>query len=309
MLINQSVSEVLGTPSVRLNRGDIKSSGYEFELNANIIQKDDFSWSVNANLSTVDTEITSLGSIDELPRQIYGGPSDRGPEFRNYVGGELGEMWGYESAGQVESIYIADPTRTIGYTSGVQYVVDQNGDGDITYEDDYVKLGSATPDFYWGFSSNMNYKDFDLAFQFQGSQGAEVYNIDPIYWQSQFRDATSVAFDPESDGIANNNDMHYLETRYVHGSMIQDASYIALRNVTLGYTLNPDFISKMGISSMRVYLAATNLLYVMGKDYTSFNPEGVEIENDGYAGPTTYGYQEGASPIVRSFTFGVNINF
>jgi hypothetical protein len=103
--------------------------------------------------------------------------------------------------------------------------------------------------------------------------------------------------------------MHYLETRDVHGSMVQDASYIALRNITLGYTLNPDFLSKMGIGSMRVYLAASNLLYVMGKDYTSFNPEGIEIENSGYAGPTTNGYQEGASPIVRSFTFGVNVNF
>ncbi|WP_372752559.1 SusC/RagA family TonB-linked outer membrane protein [Mariniflexile sp.] len=309
MLIQQSVSEVLGTPSIRLNRGDITSSGWEFEANANVIQKDDFTWSLSANLSTVNSEITSLGDLTELPRQIYGGPSGRGAEFRNYVGGELGEMWGYESAGQVESIYIGDPTRNIGYTSGVQYVVDQNKDGKITYEDDYVKLGSNTPDFYWGLSSNMNYKDFDFTFQFQGSQGAEVYNIDPIYWQSQFRDATNSAFDSNNDGIADHNGMHYLETRDVHGALIQDASYIALRNLTIGYTLKPEFISKIGIGSMRVYAAATNLLYIMGKDYTSFNPEGLEIENTGYAGPTTNGYQEGASPVVRSFTFGVNVNF
>ncbi|MDO7173846.1 SusC/RagA family TonB-linked outer membrane protein [Mariniflexile sp. AS56] len=309
MLINQSVSEVLGTAQIRLNRGDITSSGLEFELNGNIIQKEDFSWSMNANLSTVKSEITSLGSLDELPRQIYGGPSGRGAEFRNYVGGELGEMWGYESAGIVENIYMADPTRNVGNNSGLAYIVDQNNDGNITYEDDYVKLGSATPDFYWGLSSNMNYKEFDLSFQFQGSQGAEVYNIDPIYWQSQFRDSTTDAFDLNDDGIADNNGLHYQLTRDVHGSMVQDASYIALRNITLGYTLKPDFISKMGIGSLRVYAAATNLLYVMGKDYTSFNPEGVEIENSNYGGPTTYGYQEGASPIVRSFTFGVNVNF
>ncbi|MFB9055472.1 SusC/RagA family TonB-linked outer membrane protein [Mariniflexile ostreae] len=309
MLINQSVSEVLGTPQVRLNRGDIKSSGLELELNANIIQKGDFSWTVNANLSTVKSEITSLGDLDELPRQIYGGPGDRGPEFRNYVGGELGEMWGYESAGQVETIYIADPTRNVGYGSGVHYVVDQDGDGQITKENDYVKLGSATPDFYWGLSSNLNYKEFDLSFQFQGSQGAEVYNIDPIYWQSLFRDATGPSFDANSDGIADHNGLHYEESRNVHGGFIQDASYIALRNLTLGYTLNPGFVSKVGVGSMRVYVAATNLLYVMGKDYTSYNPEGIEIENSNYGGPTTYGYQEGASPIVRSFTFGVNVNF
>ncbi|MGJ8743453.1 SusC/RagA family TonB-linked outer membrane protein [Polaribacter sp.] len=309
MLIQQSVSEVLGTDQVRLNRGDITSSGLELEFNARIIQKDNFNWSMNANLSTVNSEITSLGAVDELPRQIYGGPSGRGAEFRNYVGGELGEMWGYESAGQVESIYMADPTRNVGNNSGLQYVVDQNNDGKITYEDDYVKLGSATPDFYWGVSSNMNYKDFDLSLQFQGSQGAELYNIDPIYWQSQFRDSTTPAFDLTSDGIADNNGKHYLLTRDVHGALIQDASYIALRNLTLGYTLKPEFISKMGIGSMRVYLAGTNLLYIMASNYTSFNPEGIETENTNYGGPTTYGYQEGASPIVRSFTFGLNVNF
>jgi TonB-dependent starch-binding outer membrane protein SusC len=309
MLINQSVPEVIGTPSIILNRGNITSSGLELELNANIIQKDDFSWSMSANLSTVNQEITSLGALDELPRTVYGGPSGRGPEFRNYVGGELGEMWGYAVTGEVETIHIADPSRNIGFGSSEWYVVDQNGDGQITYEGDYVKLGSATPDFYWGMSSNMNYKNFDFSFQFQGSQGAEVYNIDPIYWKSQFGGRLRSSFDANDDGIADATGRFYEETRNAHGSGIQDASYIALRNLTLGYTLKPEWVSKAGIGSLRVYLAATNLLYIMGDNYTSFNPEGVETTNGGYLGPTTYGYQEGASPIVRSFTFGLNVNF
>ncbi|MCB4797248.1 SusC/RagA family TonB-linked outer membrane protein [Neotamlana laminarinivorans] len=309
MLINQSVSEVLGTSSIVLNRGDVKSSGLEFELNAGIIQKEDFNWSINANLSTVKTEITSLGDLDALPTQIYGGPSGRGPEFRNYVGGEIGEMWGYQVTGEVETIHIEDPSRNIGFGSSEWYVVDQNGDGEITYEGDYVKLGSANPDFYWGLSSSMNYKNFDLSFQFQGSQGAEVYNIDPLYWKSQFGGRLRDSFDANNDGIADASGKFYEETRNAHGSGIQDASYIALRNLTFGYTINPDFVNKVGIGSMRLYLAASNLLYIMGDNYTSFNPEGVETENSGYAGPTTYGYQEGASPITRSFTFGVNVNF
>ena len=309
MLINQSVSEVFGTPQIILNRGDVTSSGLEFELNANLISSDDFSWSIGANLSTVETEITSLGALDELPRQVYGGPSGRGPEFRNYVGGEIGEMWGYEVVREVEPIHMADPTRAVGNGSGYWYVVDQNGDGQITYEGDYVKLGSANPDFYWGLNSSMNYKDFDMSFQFQGSQGAEVYNIDPIYWKTQFGRALQPDFDANDDGIADANGLHYEQTRNAHGSGIQDASYIALRNLTLGYTFKPDLIEKFGLNSVRVYGAATNLLYIFGDDYTSFNPEGVETTNNGYGGPTTYGYQEGASPIVRSFTIGLNVNF
>ena len=103
--------------------------------------------------------------------------------------------------------------------------------------------------------------------------------------------------------------MHYTQSRNQLDAQIQDASYLALRNLTVGYTLREDLVSKVGISSARVYVASTNLLYLWGDDYTSFNPEGVETSNGGYLGPTTYGVQVGASPIVRSFTFGINVNF
>ena len=309
MLINQSVSEVFGTPSIVLNRGDVTSSGWEFELGAVVMEKGDVTWDIGANLSTVNTEITSLGDLDALPNVVYGGPSGRGPQFRNYVGGEIGEMWGYETIGQVETIHIADPSRNIGFSSSEYYVVDQNGDGVIDPENDYVKLGSSTPDFYWGLNTSVRYKDFDLSMQFQGSQGAEVYNIDPIYWESQFGGRLRDSFDAEGDGIADASGLHYEQTRNAHGALVQDASYVALRNLTIGYTLKPEWAGKLGLRSARVYLASTNLLYLMADSYTSFNPEGVEITNTGYLGPTTYGYQEGASPIVRSFTMGVNIDF
>jgi len=309
MLINQSVSEVLGTSSIVLNRGDVKSSGLEFEIGARIVNTSTFRWNVSANLSTVNTEITSLGDLEELPTSNYGGPSGRGPEWRNYVGGEVGEMWGYETTGQVETIHIKDPTRNIGFSSSEYYVVDQNGDGEITQEGDYVKLGSATPDFYWGLNTEFGFMDFDISLQFQGSQGAEVYNIDPIYWESQFGGRLRSSFDSEGDGIADVSGRFYEQTRNAHGALVQDASYTALRNATIGYTLNPEWVGKVGLGSARVYLAATNLIYLIDDSYTSFNPEGVEITNNNYLGPTTYGYQEGASPIVRSFTLGVNLNF
>jgi TonB-dependent starch-binding outer membrane protein SusC len=309
MLINQSVSEVLGTSSIVLNRGDVKSSGIEFELGATVINKSDFKWKVAGNISSVNTKITSLGDLQSLPYVVYGGPAGRGPQFRNYVGGQVGEMWGYETLGQVEAKYINDPSQNIGLSSSAYYVKDQNGDGKIDPENDYVKLGTNTPKFYWGMNSSMNYKDFDLSLQFQGSQGAKVYNIDPIYWESQFGGRLKASFDKENDGKADDSGLFYQEARNAHGSMMQDASYIALRNMTLGYNINTKLANKIGIGSVRVYAAATNLLYIMAKNYTSFNPEGVETTNSGYLGPTTYGYQEGASPVVRSYTLGLNINF
>ena len=310
ILINQSVSEVLGTTSIALNSGDVKSSGIEFELGALVMAKPDFTWTINGNLSTVNTEITDLGGLDELPRTIYG-QSGRGPVFRNYVGGQIGEMWGLETTGLVEMKYVADPTRNNGINSGESYVVDQNGDGVIdrtrTVEEggDLVKIGQNTPDFYWGFNSQMRYKDFDLSLQFQGAQGGEVYNIDPLYYNSQWGGRLRDGFDTEGDGVADHNGLHYERNRNQTDAMIQDASYVALRNITIGYNL----VNKLGISSARIYVASTNLLYLMGSNYTSLNPEGVEITNGGYLGPTTYGVQVGASPVVRSFTLGVNVNF
>ncbi|WP_406684667.1 TonB-dependent receptor [Seonamhaeicola sp. MEBiC1930] len=308
MLINQSVTEIVGTPQIVLNVGDTRSSGLEFELSAGVVRSEDFTWDLSGNLSTVETEITKIGGLEALPNVVYG-QSGRGPQFRNYVGGEIGEMWGLETIGDVEMEYLADGTRHPNNATGESYVVDQNGDGTID-SDDYVKIGQNTPDFYWGLNSSMNYKDFDFSFQFQGSHGADVYNIDPLYYESQWGGRLDYAsLDANSDGIADHNGEFYERNRNQTDAVMQDASYIALRNLTIGYTINPEALSKVGISSARIYAAATNLLYIMGDDYTSYNPEGVETTNTGYQGPTTYGVQVGASPIVRSFTVGLNVNF
>ncbi|WP_397447694.1 SusC/RagA family TonB-linked outer membrane protein [Polaribacter sp. R77954] len=310
ILINQAQSEILGNPTSILNVGDVKSSGLELEFNGSLLNKADFSWNMSANLSTVNTEITDLGSVTELSRQIFG-TSGRGPVFRNYVGGNIGEMWGLETIGDVEMEYLADGTRHPNNQSGESYVVDQNGDGVIdrtkTVEEggDLVKIGQNTPDFYWGMSHNFRYKEFDMSLQVQGSHGAEVYNIDPLYYGSQWGGRLDYArLDANSDGIADHNGEFYERNRNQTDAMIQDASYIALRNITIGYSLKSDVASKIGFSSIRVYGAATNLLYIMGDDYTSYNPEGVNT-----TAPTLYGAQVGASPVVRSFTLGLNVNF
>ncbi len=314
ILINQSVSEVLGTKSIVLNSGDVKSSGLEFDFGATLIRKQDIIWNLGANLSTVNNEITHLGDLDELPRVQYG-QSGRGPIFRNYIGGEIGEMWGLQTSGPVEMLYLEDGTRHPNNDTGESYVIDQNGDGIIdatkTVEEggDLVKIGQNTPDFYWGLNSQLNYKEIDFSFQLQGAQGGEVYNIDPLYYGSEWSGRLVDSFDENDDGIADHNGLHYIGNRRQTDSGIQDASYTALRNITVGYNLDPQLLQNLGLGSLGIYGAATNLFYIMGKDYTSYNPEGVETTNSGYLGPTTYGVQVGASPLVRSFTIGVNLNF
>ena len=313
ILIQQAISEVLGNPSVILNVGDVQSSGLEFELGANLIDKNDFAWSFSANLSTVETEITDLGAIDQLPDGVFG-QSGRGPVFRNYVGGGIGEMWGLETTGNVEMEYIADITRHPNNQTGESYVVDQNNDGTIDRNrtvaegGDLVKIGQNRPDFYWGMTHNINYKNFDMSVQFQGSHGADVYNIDPLYYGSQWGGRIDTSrLDTNGDGLADHNGQRWERNRNQTDALIQDASFVAIRNLTIGYTIDQAEVSKLGLSSVRIYGAATNPLYIMADDYTSYNPEGVKTA--GSAGPTQYGAQVGASPIIRSFTLGLNVNF
>jgi len=314
ILINQSVPEVVGTTSIALNSGDVRSSGLELEFGATVIDKPGFRWNLSANFSTVNNEITDLGGLDELPRVQYG-QSGRGPIFRNYVGGEIGEMWGLETTEEVGFEFLEDGTRHPNNRTGESFVVDQNGDGVIdrtrTVEEggDLVKIGQNTPDFYWGLNSQMSFGPLDVSMQFQGSQGGEVYNIDPLYYGSEWSGRLVDGFDSEGDGIADHNGQFFIGNRRQTDSGIQSASYLALRNLTVGFNLDSDWLDEIGIGSARVYLASTNLLYIVGSDYTSYNPEGVEITNSGYLGPTTYGVQVGASPVVRSFTAGLNVNF
>jgi len=329
ILIRQSVSEVIGTTSIALNSGDVISSGLELELGAVLINNADFDWNVSANLSTVNNEITALGGLDELAPTIYG-QSGRGPVFRNYIGGGIGEMWGVETTGEVEMEYLSNPLEYAGQQSGYSYIVDQQAPGEeghgeidatktVAEGGDLVKIGQNTPDFYWGLNTQVGYKAFDVSLQFQGTQGADVYNIDPLYYGSQWGRSLHSDFDKEGafdddgnpigDGKADHNGQFYDRNRDQTDAMIQDASYTALRNATIGYTVDPQVANKIGLGSLRIYGAASNLLYLFSDDYTSLNPEGVEITNGGYLGPTTYGVQVGASPVVRSFTFGLNVNF
>ena len=300
ILINQAQSEILGNPTSILNVGDVKSSGLEFELSARLIDNGTFGWNMNANLSTVDTEITYLGGLDELPQQIFG-QSGRGAVFRNYVGGSIGEMWGLETTEAIGYEYLTDGSRHPNSMPDASYVVDQNEDGiidrtrSVADGGDLVKIGQNTPDFYWGMSHNLRYKEFDMSLQFQGSHGADVYNIDPLYYGSQWGGRVSGI--PDDGRIVERN-------RNQTDNILQDASFVSLRNLTIGYTLNSDLIKNVGLSSVRAYLAGSNLLYIFGDDYTSYNPEGVKGTD-----PTTYGAQVGASPVVRSFTLGLNVNF
>jgi TonB-linked SusC/RagA family outer membrane protein len=292
LLKNPLPTSVYYFNSADVNLGKLESKGLELELGGTIISNENFRWNANTTFSTVDTKVIDLGGVNELADPTTDG---RHPTFVTAIGGGVSEMWGYVFDKEIDPFYLLDPSFPINGSAGQVYVKDISGNGSIG-EEDKVFLGSNVPDFIWGISNNFSYKKWDLAMSFDGSHGAKVQNADPYYYETQWRGDTNSLFTDQAF-VKNKQDTDYY---------MQDASYVALRNLTLGYTLK-DLASfeRIGISSLRFYAASTNLLYFMADNYTSFNPEGVTLE----VSPTSFGTQRGAMPITRSFTLGLNFNF
>lgn len=296
LLLDRDLPQVTGFNSIDINLGELESNGWEVELGTTI-GTDNFSWTINASASGTETIVNDLAGAEQIDER----PDTRAPIFRTALGRGISEFYGYKATNEVISEeYLEYPGYPI--NGGVSHVLveDINNDGEIN-EDDIVYLGDNSPDFIWGLSNNFSYKSLDLSFTLQGAHGAEVANADPFYYETHWRGGYNDLYE-----IDNPTDAYRLQDKRNTDVFIQDASFVSLRNLTFGFTLRDNSaINKAGIESLRIYFASSNLLYLTASDYTSFNPEGVNLEDS----PTSFGAQRGATPITRSISYGINLNF
>ncbi|HJV77144.1 MAG TPA: TonB-dependent receptor [Paludibacter sp.] len=282
--------------SFYINSGSIKSSGVELLATWNQSLQKDLSFSISGNMTTMKNKVLSVWKDGY---KYYSGNS------LTEAGQPIGYFYGY----QVEGVYqsyadkLASPVNTLGdYGPGDLKFKDINGDNKIN-SDDRTKIGNPTPDFTYGFSGTLNYKGFDLVVDFQGVYGNEVWRgwgNGASYAVFNYREARlgrwtgagSSNWEPKVGNDAINN----LPSTY----MIEDGSYIRLRNVQLGYNFNKRLLSKIGISSLRFYVSGQNL--ITWKHNSGFTPEsgGSAIE---------FGVDGGGYPIPAITTAGFNITF
>ena len=159
-------------------------------------------------------------------------------------------------------------------------------------------LGSIQPDVVYGFSTQLTWHDFDLSASFAGSYGNEVYNAlgrrleltnDSYNVLSTIKDSWTPSHGGNTLPLASNaRPIGYIDSRYV-----QDASYLKLRNLTIGYNLKVDS-AKWKVESLRLYATASNLFTLTS--YKGYDPE------------VASGTDSGVYPSSRSFVFGVNIS-
>lgn len=313
LLYKQSTQSFSGSFEYINNAGKIRNQGLELEFSANTIKNKNFSWTTSFNIAGNRNKLLELGG--EPFQYNYG---ERNEIYAAIVGKPAIQFFGYKTDGIWTSQEEINAAKASGQTStlskyfaagGLKYV-DVNGDQKIDVNDRVI-IGSPFPDFTWGINNSFKYKGFDLNIMIQGVQGGSVINGDANYNESRKYNKNftenrwiSAAYPGDGKTPYYTNGENWLLTDYV----IEDASYAALRNIIIGYSLPNKIAKKMGVNGVRLYSSIDNVLYLMGKSYRGINPE-ARTTSSAYASPLVSGYQRGAFPIARTYTFGLDVNF
>ena len=293
LLLYNPISSTTGFNNALINLGKVENKGIEFELRSRNISKENFSWSSTFLASHNKNTLLDFADADG---QIQSVDAKRAAEWINQVGQPISSFYGWVVDKEISKEYLNNPWHPIGAQAQDVYVRDLNGDGLID-DDDKTILGSPYPDLVWSFGNEFKIGNLDLSLLFQGSHGAEVRNMGDQYIFNQFNSG--------QDFISSTPDQQFIKQKIFTDAIIQDASYIALRNINIGYTFLDDSItSQLGISKARVYLSGQNLMYLTADDYTGFNPESINTTSS-----TTYGYQRAGSPVFKTVSLGVNLEF
>jgi TonB-linked SusC/RagA family outer membrane protein len=301
LLLQEPILLATGFPSIIGNVGSVENKGLEFELSTKNLTGQ-FKWNTSANIAFNNNKVLQLGNNN---KPIYTGFSNLTNVIQ--VGEELNSFYLYEAIGVLSSADINNTgvAKTTGAIAGDVKYRDFNGDGKIDENDRHI-IGSPTPDYYWGFTNTFSYKGFDLSVFFQGQKGGYSYAllgraIDRPgmgtttnvmgNWANRWRsdadpgDGKTPRLDGTTGGL--------LDTRWLY-----DATYIQLKNVTLGYNFPQELVSKLKVSNLRLYVSLEN---VWRKDhyYGGYNPESVQSDGTDY----------GAYPNAKVYMMGLNFNF
>lgn len=311
LIPNIPVSGIIGTnapgaAAPTVNAGSVRNSGFELAINYKEFIGDNFRFTVNYNLTTLNNKVTA---VDNGVGFIEGGSFGVGQlaPSRMEVGLPLGYFYGLKTDGifQNAAEVAAHPSQqALGASAqpGDLRFVDVNGDGVID-ERDRTYLGDPIPDVTMGLNLNFVYKNFDFVTYIFASIGNDmIRNYEralsdvnrQTYWQDRWRGEGTSNSVPRLTTAATSN--------YVFSDFfVEDASYVRIQNIQLGYTLPQDVLQSIGFDKVRVY-AGVNNLYTFTK-YRGFDPGASS------GAPIGSGIDFGFYPVPRTYLFGVNLNF
>lgn len=300
LLLENPVSYITGFTSGIVNLGKVQNKGWELELRTKNISREKFFWNTTVIASTNKNELLDFADSDNaLIQDDYG----RNSQWINRVGNPISSFWGYVVDRELPRSYVNDPYKRINGQVQDIIVKDLNGDGLITDADKTI-LGNPYPKVVWSFTNEFKYGAFDFSFMLQGSQGGQVKNIGDEYFYNWFGNPTRSGGLQEAvdDGLVTNTS--FIQPKVTTSEVVQSSDYFSLRNVNLGYNMPREITDKLGVSGLRLYATAQNLIYITADDYHGFNPEHVDNSN-----PRAFGAQRAGTPIFKTVTIGLNLDF
>ena len=302
--INGTAAPGAGSPTI--NAGTVRNSGLEFAIDYKNKFSDNFSMSVGYNVTFLKNEVLA---VNNGIGYIEGGSFGVGQQApsRMEVGQPIGYFYGYKTDGifQNQSEVDAHPSQlSLGADAspGDLRFVDVNGDG-ILNSSDRTNIGDPIPEATMGFNLQMNYKNFDFAVYTFASVGNDMVRN----YERNLTDVNRLNYVLDRwTGEGSTNTTPRVTTSATGNStfssyFVEDASYLRIQNMQLGYSINSKFSEKAGITKLRLY-AGVNNLYTFTK-YKGFDPGASN------GAPIGGGIDYGFYPIPRTYLLGLNINF
>jgi TonB-linked SusC/RagA family outer membrane protein len=312
LLVTRSINGVLGYTGMLDNLGETRTTGWDLSLSGDIVRNKAIAWNIGTNFSIFHNEILKIDdNVDE-----NGNPVDN---ITNnwFIGKPINVYYQYKADGiyqeadfdLVDGKYVLKPTfdsdgdgvpdkaleRSDLVEPGKVRIIDKNNDGKIDAEDRYVI--SKDPKFVTSVFTSFEFKGFDFFMDWYAVYGRKIQNSylynsnDGGSLQGKLNGVRVNYWTPDNPSNEWPRPSHNSNTTYQSSLAIQDASYIRLRSVTLGYTIPARITQKAMIKNARIYMTATNLLTFT--DFLSYSPEF-----------TPAGYPE-----PKQYTVGVNLTF
>lgn len=340
LLLNAQLPLSSGYKTMVINAGETKNVGIDLTINTVNISNKYFTWNTALTFSHNKNTVEKLtGEAEQLYEAKFGFNQNT---HRIAIGEALGQYYGYVTEGlyQVADFDYDASTQVYTLKEGIPYHGDRStvkpgmwkfknidDSDDVITENDKTIIGNANPKFYGGLNNTFTYKGFDLSVFLTFSYGNEVLNATKLInsrvgslgyntldvanstnrWMTINESGNTVTDPAELAALNAGKTMPaYYDAEvgdtYIHSWGVEDASFLKLSNITIGYTFPKSMIKKAGLSNLRLYATGNNL--ATWSKYSGFDPE-VSTMNSGL----TPGVDSGAYPRSRSFIFGINVAF
>jgi TonB-dependent starch-binding outer membrane protein SusC len=311
------LSWITGAGNVVGNQeGRLRNRGFELQLDLVPVRNKNVVWTTGLNISRYKNKI--LEYFD--PKGFVNANAGNGTGVVISKPGEpIGMFRGLKTLGLFTQAQIDDPNipKYLGAREGSQNYVDGDGDGKLEIEEDYVILGNPHPDLMFGWNNQLSYKNFTLRGVFSGQLGGLIYDLRrEIMWNidgnfnigRDMLDRWRPGDDPSTKTFPTTTSLAGTTSRYVRfpsDNKIYDGSYLALKNLYLGYNLGRlgQFKNLKIAKACELYTSVRNVFYLASYKYG--NPE-VRRANEGSAARSI---NYGSYPISRVFTLGATFTF